>query len=144
MKRAAIHKIVTSVLTAALLAACGSSDGDGSGDNPPAVLAPTLASIQDNVFTPSCAKAGCHSGATPRAGMNLEGGNSWASLYNVVGTGDKTKTRVVPSDPDDSLLIMKLEGTQTVGLRMPRDGPPYLPKETIDVIRQWIADGAMP
>ena len=146
MKSAVIPKFLASVLAAPFLTACGSGDGagDGSGGNPPAVLAPTLASIQDHVFTPTCAKAGCHSGATPRAGMNLEAGNSAASLINVASTGDPTKTRVIPSNPDGSLLIMKLEGTQTVGLRMPRDGPPYLSQETIDVIRQWIADGAMP
>jgi len=145
MKSAAISKFLASVLTASFLASCGGgSDSDGSSGNPPAVLAPTLASIQENVFTPTCAKVGCHSGVTPTGHMNLEAGNSAASLINVVSTGDPTKTRVIPSDPDDSLLIKKLEGTQTVGRQMPRDGPPYLPQETIDVIRQWILDGAMP
>jgi len=76
--------------------------------------------------------------------MSLEAGHSATSLINVASVGDPPKVRVVPSNPDGSLLIMKLEGTQTVGLRMPRDGPPYLSQETIDVIRQWIADGAMP
>jgi hypothetical protein len=48
---------------------------------------------------------------------------------------------VIPGDPDHSLLIQKLEGTQTVGQRMPRGGP-FLDQSTIDVIRQWITNGA--
>ena len=76
--------------------------------------------------------------------MNLEAGNSAASLINVVSSGDPTQTRVIPFDPSGSLVIKKLEGTQAVGARMPRDGPPYLSQETIDVIRQWIFDGALP
>ena len=76
--------------------------------------------------------------------MNLELDHSAASLIGVVSSGDPTKTRVIAFDPDHSLLIMKLEGTQSVGLRMPRDGPPYLSQETIDVIRKWILDGASP
>ena len=49
--------------------------------------------------------------------------------------------RVVPGDPDASFLIQKLNGTQTLGNRMP-DGGPYLTTATVNVIRQWIQDGA--
>ena len=49
--------------------------------------------------------------------------------------------RVIPANPGGSLIIQKLEGTQTVGFQMPSGGP-YLPQSTIDVVRQWIQDGA--
>src|SRR5690606_13755121 len=44
---------------------------------------------------------------------------------------------------DLSYLIQKLEGTAAVGARMPRTGTPR-PQADIDVIRQWITDGAQP
>lgn len=50
--------------------------------------------------------------------------------------------RVKPGDPDDSYIIRKLEGAPAIsGGRMPLGGP-YLPQATIDMIRQWITDGA--
>jgi hypothetical protein len=48
---------------------------------------------------------------------------------------------VRPGDPDASYLIQKLEGRAAVGARMPL-GAPALPQATIDVIRQWITQGA--
>jgi hypothetical protein len=52
-------------------------------------------------------------------------------------------TRVIPMDPDGSFLIQKLEGTPgIIGARMPADGF-YLQQATVDVIRQWILDGAL-
>lgn len=51
--------------------------------------------------------------------------------------------RVNPMDPDASYVIQKLEGTATVGARMPANGP-YLQQSTIDVIRLWIQNGALP
>jgi hypothetical protein len=49
--------------------------------------------------------------------------------------------RVTPGDPDNSYVIQKLEGTAAVGARMPQGGP-FLDQATIDMIRQWITDGA--
>lgn len=128
------------------LAACGGGGEDAppSAPPPPAGLQPTLASIQANVFTPSCAKAGCHTGAGAPFGLNLDPGASWANLYMIASPQNMTLTRVIPMDPDGSFLIHKLEGTTLVGGRMPADGPPYLQQTTVDVIRQWIQNGALP
>jgi hypothetical protein len=50
---------------------------------------------------------------------------------------------VIPGNPSGSYLIQKLEGaSDIVGLRMPRNGPPYLTTEQIALIRQWIQNGA--
>jgi len=50
--------------------------------------------------------------------------------------------RVIPMDPDGSLLIQKLEGTAIVGARMPGDGL-YLQQATVEVIKEWIRNGAL-
>jgi hypothetical protein len=134
------------------LAACGAGSGEGLDQNgqplpggggaPPSGLQPTLASIQDNVFSVSCAVPGCHGGAAARQGLRLDPGFSAGNLINVPSPRDANLIRVVPGNPDASFLIQKLEGTQTLGDRMP-DGGPYLTTATIDVIRQWIQDGAL-
>jgi len=132
--------IAAPLLAAALLilAACGRGSGDSS---PPAGLAPTLDSIQANVFTVTCAVSGCHGGAGAQQGLRLDPGFSAGNLINVPSPRDASLIRVVPGDPDASFLIQKLDGTQTLGVRMP-DGGPYLTTATVNVIRQWIQDGA--
>jgi hypothetical protein len=124
------------------LVACGSG-GDESAQGPPP-LAPTLASIQTNVFSVNCALSGCHTGNTPAQGLRLDPGESYRNIVNVPSQYGGMLVRVIPGDPDESFLIQKLEGTQMFGDRMPANGPPYLPLATIDVIREWIQNGALP
>jgi hypothetical protein len=148
VKRAS-SSFIAAALLGLLAGGCGAGSGEGLDENgqplPPGgsavALTPTLASIQANVFTPTCAVAGCHGGAAAQQGLRLDAGFSAASLINVASPRDPTLIRVIPGDPSGSFLIHKLEGTQTLGDRMPQGGP-YLPQSTIDVIRQWIADGA--
>jgi hypothetical protein len=49
---------------------------------------------------------------------------------------------VAPPDPENSYLIQKMEGSASVGAQMPL-GAPALEQASIDVIRQWISDGAI-
>lgn len=124
------------------LAACGAGSGEGLDQNgQPTGLQPTLASIQDNVFTVTCAVPGCHGGTGAQQGLRLDPGFSAGNLINVPSPRDPNLIRVVPGDPDASFLIQKLQGTQTLGDRMP-DGGPYLTTAQVNVIRQWIQDGA--
>jgi hypothetical protein len=129
--------------------------GKGGGDTPAPVSPPVsppppppltaeFGSIQQNVFTPTCAISGCHIGATAPEGLRLDEANSFALLVGVASTEVPSLLRVNPNNADLSYLIQKLEGTATVGGRMPLSGPPFLPQTTIDVIRQWITDGALP
>ena len=104
--------------------------------------APTLSELQADVFTPSCAKSGCHAGSAPAQGMNLSDGQTFASTVGVPSTEVLSLNRVEPGNPDDSYLVQKVEGTATVGGRMPLDGPPFLTNAQIQSIRDWIAAGA--
>ena len=106
---------------------------------PPSGFNPTWSAIQDNVFTPTCATASCHSGGTPSGALNLEAANSYAQLVNVVSTGSALD-RVEPGEPDNSYLVQKLEGTGGVAIMPPSGG---LEQADIDTIRQWILDGAV-
>ncbi|MDA1063277.1 MAG: Ig-like domain-containing protein [Proteobacteria bacterium] len=107
---------------------------------PPGGFAPTFSAIQANVFTPSCATAGCHAGANPPASLNLDATNSYAMLVGVASSQNAGVLRVNPGMPNNSYLIQKLEGTGSDG-RMPPSGA--LPAASITTIRQWITDGAM-
>lgn len=135
-------------LATLVLAAC--SGGSGGGDNgntgnpnpPPAAFNPVFSEIQSNVFTPSCAVSGCHTGGSAPQGLRLDEANSYGLLVDQPSSEVPATLRVAPGDPDNSYLIQKLEGTASVGAQMPLNGPP-LPQSTIDIIRQWITDGAL-
>jgi hypothetical protein len=99
-----------------------------------------LASIQTNVFDRIC--IACHVGATAPVGLRLDAANSYTLLVGVASVQEPAFLRVQPSNPGNSYLIRKLEGTQTVGARMPLNGTP-LSAADIQVIRQWITDGAL-
>ena len=104
-------------------------------------LGPTLSSIQQNIFTPICTQ--CHAGPTPPANLNLEQGQSFNNLVGVPRSFD-TEFRVVAGDANNSFIIDKLEGNNLGGSRgdrMPLGGP-FLDQNTINVIRNWIDDGA--
>jgi hypothetical protein len=111
----------------------------GEGGNVP--LAPTLASVQANVFNPSCIV--CHSGANAPQGLRLDAANSFTNLVGVASRENSSFLRVAPGAPDASYLIQKLEGTASDGEQMPLGGPP-IPQSTINFVRQWIIDGALP
>ena len=125
-----------------ILTGCSGGDGSGLLGPPPPPLAATFSSIQANVFTPTCATAGCHSGAGAPQGLNLEEAVSYGLLVNRASGEVPALLRVAPADPDNSYLIQKLEGTAAVGARMPLNAP-ALSQSTIGFVRQWIVDGAV-
>jgi methionine-rich copper-binding protein CopC len=140
----------SAALAAVLLAACaGNGEGlnangqpIGSGSNPGEPLTADFKSIQDNVFTPICVR--CHSGASAPEGLQLDAAHSYALLVGVSSTEVPGLERVKSGEPDGSYIVLKLEGAPgIVGVQMPFGGP-YLPQSTINVIRQWITNGAQP
>jgi len=63
-------------------------------------------------------------------------------LVNVASAEVPGLLRVNPGNPDASYIVQKIEGIAAVGVRMPANGPPYLPQDRIDLVRRWIAAGA--
>jgi mono/diheme cytochrome c family protein len=93
------------------------------------------------IFTNNCAS--CHSGGGAPQGLQLDAGSSYADLVNVASSEVPSLKRVKPGDDDNSYLVHKIEGTQSVGSRMPLGGP-ALSATSIALIRRWIAEGANP
>ena len=86
------------------------------------------------VFATRCAK--CHTenglmGPAPE-GFRL------TSYADTVSAAERA--RIVPGNPAASELIRRIRGQARP--RMPFDGPPYLSESEIDIIEQWIRDGA--
>ena len=108
---------------------------------PGASFGPVFSEIQSNVFTPDCATSGCHLGGGASAGLPLDTASSYAALVGMASSQDAGLQRVNPGSPDISYLIQKLEGTAATGGQMPLNGT-ALNQADIDVIRQWITDGA--
>jgi mono/diheme cytochrome c family protein len=135
--------VLLGVSAVALASGCGSS----STPSAPSTNTVTFSTqIQQQILNPAC--VACHTdegrvpaGAAP--GLNLKTGVSIANLVNAGSTGKPGSVRVIPGNPSGSYLIQKLEGApDIVGLRMPRNGPPYLTTEQVALIRQWIQNGA--
>lgn len=94
------------------------------------------------IFTASCALSGCHTGSSPTGSMNLSTGVSRSQLVNVAAVGFAGAIRVIPGDANNSYLIRKLEnGPNISGLQMPENRAP-LSQATINIIRDWISQGA--
>jgi hypothetical protein len=143
-----VQRTVPAILAFAM-SACGGGSGSNTAPPPPPPPPPpapafgaSFSEIQANVFTPTCAVSGCHSGAGAPQGLRLDEVNSYGLLVDVASTEVPSVLRVDPGDPDNSYLVQKLEGTAAAGDRMPLGGAP-LPQTTIDIIRQWITEGAI-
>src|SRR5262245_58227943 len=147
-------RFVSSLVPLALLlaAACG---GEGGDDVEPdagrsqlceeATTHEDFAWIQQKIFTRSCAFSSCHSGATPKAGLSLDGSNTYASL---VGKPAQEAAAggmmlVAPEHPEQSYLLVAL-GAAGIPGTPPSEGVmpltnPRLCDEKIDAIKRWIA-----
>lgn len=108
-------------------------------------LEATLSSIQENIFTPTCATAGCHSATSAAGGLSLASGEAFGELVGVESTEATGVNRVTASDSADSYLINKLEGAQSdaggSGVQMPKNAS-ALTTDQINTIKEWIDAGA--
>ena len=78
--------------------------------------------------------------------MALSAGQAYDNIVGVSSAELPAMLRVGPGQPDNSYLLHKIQGTQLSvdgsGDRMPL-GQPALSQSTIDLIRRWIAEGAL-
>jgi len=105
----------------------------------------TLSSIQANIFDTHCALSGCHIGGSSSlpGSLNLRAGEAYSNIVGVSSVEQPALRRIDPGNPDNSYLVHKIQGEPGIsGSRMPF-GRPALSQEQIDLIREWVANGAM-
>ena len=96
------------------------------------------------MFLKACSE--CHGGDSPKKGLDLELGKGFAQLVDVKSQEVPAMVRVKAADPAGSYLWLKVTHTATEGKGMPRTlfGAKKLPQAQLDVIRNWIIQGANP
>ena len=99
--------------------------------SPQTVAQVDYASQIQPIFNANCTS--CHGG---NGGVNL---SSFNALMSSNGNNYGSNV-VVPGDPDASGLVDKIEPSPQFGNRMPTGG--QLQQSDIDLIRQWISEGA--
>ncbi len=115
---------------------------DETDPEPPVVQGSLLTQIQDTVFTPICSE--CHIGSQAPVGLRLENTDvAFEFLVDVPAVGNSDFDRVTPNDSVNSFLMLKITGDPRAGQRMPL-GRMALTDESIQLIRDWIDQGALP
>ena len=140
----------TSLVRASFALVIAAVAATGCGKDSPATPTPTstttaasFATIQTTILTPACESCHTDVGRTAAGGLNLKPGAAYPNLVSQNSSAKTGAVRVIPSNASGSYLIQKLEGAaDIVGLRMPRNGPPYLTDAQVALIRQWITEGA--
>lgn len=101
----------------------------------------TLQEVQDQVFTPSCALSYCHdTDAVDRP--RLVEGLAWGDLVGQPSSQLPGPILVVPGQPTNSYVVMKLNGVAGIyGAPMPYGGD--LHPTLITLVEKWISDGAL-
>lgn len=126
--------------------ACGESitdpmDDDEEEDTREILTNPSFATdINEMIQRRGCAASGCHGGGVGGMTLTATAADNYAAWVNVQAVSEDF-LRVEPGNPDDSYVVIKVEGRQTVGLRMPRGGGAL---DDIDLtnLRNWISNGA--
>ncbi len=98
------------------------------------------ASIQP-IWNSNCS---CHAGAFPSGNLSLDPGKSHSSLVNVAAGICRPQKRVLPFEPDSSVLYKKIAGT-ACGSRMPPGNSTFFDSNPnlLIRIRSWILAGAL-
>ncbi len=134
--------LALALVMALALTACEHADPLADEEPPPSGDDVKFSTIQTTVFNTSCALSGCHTGTFPPQGLDLSEGQAYANLVNVNSQEEPTLKRIEPGDPDKSYLFLKITGAPGIrGGRMPLGRDP-LSDAQIDLIRQWIEEGA--
>jgi hypothetical protein len=133
----------------------GDSTGTGGGSNPDAGAGgadPARVFLSTHVapaLKTSCAVSGCHDAETKEHGLDLSSAAmAHASLVGQTTTdhcrNDTTVTRVVPGQPENSFVLVMVEGIDRCadGPRMPPPPRQMLSSTEIGLMRSWIAAGA--
>jgi hypothetical protein len=116
-------------------AACSDVDSDPEHD---VSFAQDVGGIIDEYHCRDCHTPG---GKTP---IGLEVGGLDLSSYDTLRVGGTRSGAaiIVPAMPCSSVLLQKVSAGPPFGARMPLDGPTYLEADDLQLISDWIAEGA--
>lgn len=121
---------------------CGSdSPNEPSTPEPDTIISdPSFSQHIQPIFTNNCALALCHVTGNITE-LDLSQGVAYSSIVNVDSRQDRSYKIVLPGNSTDSWLVIKIEGRQTLGLRMPPSADP-LSDVRIQNIKNWVGRGA--
>ena len=111
----------------------------GSGD--PIDPTATFTRVQNEIFTPTCARIGCHDRIGQQSQQILVAGEAYANIVNHPSVEMPNLMRIAPGDPANSYMYRKITGSGITGDRMPQALPP-LTDAQIKLVRDWIRRGA--
>jgi hypothetical protein len=129
-----------------LTVGCGGGGDDGSGGIQSTPNPVTLQQVQSAVFTQSCALSDCHRGASAPFGLDLTAGQTLGNVVGVASAERPDFDRVEPRNPTDSYVYMKVTGDSRIGgdPMPPQNLAPPLTAQQLELLRQWIEQGALP
>jgi hypothetical protein len=103
--------------------------------NPTMPVEAAFAAVQTDILTPNCARAGCHTGSSAAANLNLSNGFTYKNIVNVKSREDPSFMLVLPGNASKSFLYLQISN----GI-MPPTGK--LSQGKIDQVAAWINNGA--
>ncbi|HMV65659.1 MAG TPA: hypothetical protein PKA64_02320 [Myxococcota bacterium] len=130
-----------------LVAGCPSSGGLGKGGDDTDTVAAATSFGADvlPILQVNCAISGCHAGPELSTGLDLTTGQAYHHIVDVPSFQLATMDLIEPGNPDASYLVRKVEGSAEAAGGSGDLMPPGfgLPQGDIDVIRQWVTEGAL-
>ena len=126
--------------------------GMGGMGGMPATGNPTWSAVYSEVIVAKGCTGGaqCHGGSAGMLSMATSD-TAYTALVDVAAMAifpgfpncsESGLKRVVPSNPEQSVLYQKIAHMETCGLEMP-PGQPMLPMAQIEQVKMWIAGGAL-
>jgi hypothetical protein len=134
--------------TIAMVAVGCNGDGPSGPADPPADSGLTMLEEVAAIVIPNCAIGGCHDSVSETHSMDLSTAEKiydfWVNQPGYDHCTHAEVPRVVPWNPDASLVVIKITGIDVCAQseRMPLPPRPKLAAAQIETIRRWIAAGA--
>src|SRR3954469_23423648 len=94
----------------------------GTGD--PIDPTATFTRVQNEIFTPTCSRLGCHDRILHQEDQILVAGQAYSQTVNHPSVEMPNLVRVAPGDPANSYLYQNAGGGAVGGARMPQTLPP--------------------
>ena len=121
----------------------GDSTGETAGDSSGGGDGPSFMGEIWPIFSGAC---GCHKDSNGAGGLVLKKSNAFDNMVGKASKQLPAMKLVAPGDPEMSYLWHKLNDSQKSvggkGKKMPPGG--LLDKQSLDLVKQWIEQGALP